>query len=256
MTLSSTHHRGLVADRHLRSGTSVVKASVPCEDESRMQGSISIPTEASPARILSREDAIRWARSLLSRGEFVVLDSEPTGLGNPIDFVEVGVLSSEGEPLFHSLIEPSCRIDPRAARVHGHTAESLTGERRFFEVYPDLLDVVWAKRVVVYNASYDRRVWNAAVGRLGARAALAGELASWECAMRAFAAYVGERSRRGGYKNQKLPGGDHTALGDAGHSAPDRADSRISLSDEVEAHPLSRISPYFTVMSVITVTVA
>ena len=72
--------------------------------------------------------------------------------------------------------------------------------------------MLWAKRVVVYNASYDRRVWDAAVGRLGA---LAGELASWECAMRAFAAYVGERSKRGGYKNQKLPGANHTAIGDA-----------------------------------------
>ena len=188
---------------------------MPCEDESRMQNSISIPTETSPARILSREDAIRWARCLLSGGEFVVLDSETTGLGNPIDFVEVGVLSSRGEPLFDSLIEPSCAIDPRASRLHGHTAENLTGERRFFEVYPDLLNVLWGKQVVVYNASYDRRVWDAAVGRLGARAALAGELAPWECAMRAFAAYVGERSRRGGYKSQKLPGGDHTALGDA-----------------------------------------
>jgi DNA polymerase-3 subunit epsilon len=145
----------------------------------------------------------------------VVLDSETTGLGNPIDFVEVGVVSGRGEPLFDSLIEPSCPVDPRASRVHGHTARSLTGERRFLEVYPDLLEVLWSKRVVVYNASYDRRVWDAAVGRLGARAALAGELAPWECAMRAFAVYVGERSNRGGYKSQKLPGGDHTAIGDA-----------------------------------------
>ena len=89
------------------------------------------------------------------------------------------------------------------------------GERRFVEVYPDLLDALWDKRVVVYNAPYDRRVWDAAVGRLGARAALAGELAPWGCAMRAFAAYVSERSKRGGYRNQKLVGGDHTALGDA-----------------------------------------
>jgi len=173
------------------------------------------PTEASPARIGSREDAVRWARSLLLKGDFVVLDSETTGLGNPIDFVEVGVLSARGEPLFDSLIKPSCRVEPGASRVHGHTTQSLSGERCFVEVYPDLLDVMWAKRVIVYNASYDRRVWDAAVGRLGARAALAGELAPWECAMRAFAAYVGERSKRGGYKNQKLAGGDHTALGDA-----------------------------------------
>jgi len=171
--------------------------------------------DASPARILSREEATRWARSLLSGAEFVVLDSETTGLGNPIDFVEVGVVSSQGEPLFDSLIEPSCPVDARASRVHGHTAQSLAGKRRFFEVYPDLLDVLWAKRVVVYNASYDRRVWDAAVGRLGARAALAGDLPPWECAMRAYAAYVGERSKKGGYKSQKLSGGDHTAIGDA-----------------------------------------
>jgi DNA polymerase-3 subunit epsilon len=180
-----------------------------------MGRSSSIGTGASPARIGSREDAIRWARSLLSGGEFVVLDSETTGLGTPIDFVEVGVLSSRGEPLFDSLIEPSCPIEPGASRVHGHTAESLAGEKRFDKLYPDLLDVLWEKRVIVYNAPYDRRVWDTAVGRLGARAALAGELAPWECAMRAFAAHVGERSKRGGYKNQKLPGGDHTALGDA-----------------------------------------
>ncbi len=180
-----------------------------------MGTSSSIRTVAPPARIASREDAIRWARSLLSGEEFVVLDSETTGLGNPIDFVEVGVVSCRGEILFDSLIEPSCPIDPRASRVHGHTTESLAGERRFFEVYPDLLEVLWAKRVVVYNASYDRRVWDAAVGRLGARAALVGGLAPWECAMRAYAAYVGERSKRGGYRSQKLPGGDHTAIGDA-----------------------------------------
>ncbi len=190
-------------------------APASCEDEERMGTSSSIRTVAPPARIASREDAIRWALSLLSGEEFVVLDSETTGLGNPIDFVEVGVVSCRGEILFDSLIEPSCPIDPRASRVHGHTTQSLAGERRFVEVYPDLLEVLWAKRVVVYNASYDRRVWDVAVGRLGARAALAGALAPWECAMRAYAAYVGERSKRGGYRSQKLPGGDHTAIGDA-----------------------------------------
>jgi DNA polymerase-3 subunit epsilon len=193
----------------------VALAPASCEDMRRLGSSSIIRTEASLAPIGSREDAVRWARSLLFKGDFVVLDSETTGFGNPIDLVEVGVLSGRGEPLFNSLIKPSCRVEPGASRVHGHTTQSLSGERCFVEVYPDLLDALWAKRVVVYNASYDRRVWDAAVRRLGARAALAGELAPWECAMRAFAAHVGERSKRGGYKNQKLVGGDHTALGDA-----------------------------------------
>ncbi len=171
-------------------------------------------TKATPGRMGCREDAVRWARSLLSGGNFVVLDSETTGLGTPIDFVEVGVLSHQGETLFDSPMKPSCPVEPGASRVHGRTTESLMGERRFVEVYPDLLEALWAKRVVVYNAPYDRRVWEAAVGRLGARAALAGKL-PWECAMRAYATYVGERSKRGGHKNQKLVGGDHMAIGDA-----------------------------------------
>jgi hypothetical protein len=33
--------------------------------------------------------------------------------------------------------------------------------------------------------------------------------------MRRYAAYVGEPSKRGGYRNQKPTGGDHSALGDA-----------------------------------------
>ena len=172
-------------------------------------------TKDTPGRMGGREDAVRWARSLLSEQNFVVLDSETTGLGTPIDFVEVGVVSCRGETLFDSLIKPSCPVEPGASRVHGRTTESLSDERRFHELYPDLIEALWGRRVVVYNAPYDRRVWDAAVGRLGARAALAGELAPWECAMRAYSAYVGERSKRGGHRNQKLAGGDHTAIGDA-----------------------------------------
>ena len=193
----------------------VAVASASCEHGRRMGGSVGTRTKATPGRMGDREDAVRWARSLLSVGNFVVLDSETTGLGTPIDFVEVGIVSCWGETLFDSPIKPSCPVEPGASRVHGRTTKSLSGERRFHELYPDLLEALWAKRVVVYNAPYDRRVWDAAVGRLGARAALSGELPPWECAMRAYAAYVGESSKRGGYKNQKLVGGDHTALGDA-----------------------------------------
>ncbi len=159
--------------------------------------------------------ATQWARSLLAAKDFVVLDSETTGLSSPVDFVQIAVVSAQGETLFDSLLKPSCRIQPAAKAVHGHTIESLSEAPCFFEVYPDLLDVLYGRRVIVYNASYDRRVWDESVRRLGARGALAGGLPSWECAMRQYAKFVGERTKRGSYRNQKLTGGDHTALGDA-----------------------------------------
>jgi DNA polymerase-3 subunit epsilon len=177
-----------------------------------------IPYEHIDGRLTNpdRVAAVEWARDLTISGDFVVFDSETTGLSSPVDFVEVAVVDPAGQTLFDSLLKPSCRIEPRARAVHGHTAGSLSGAPRFSEVYPDLLEALYGRRAVVFNASYDRRVWDRAVRHLGARGALAGELPRWECAMRQFARFVGEPSKRGGgYRPQKLPGGDHTALGDA-----------------------------------------
>jgi len=156
-----------------------------------------------------------WARNLLESGGFCVLDSETTGLTPPVEFVEVAIVDASAKVLFEGTVRPVCRIEASATRIHGHTTHSLAGSPPFLEVYPNLLEALWGRRVIVYNASYDRRVWDAAVKSLGARAALVGELPSWECAMRRYAAYVGEPSKRGGYRSQKLPGGDHSALGDA-----------------------------------------
>lgn len=164
------------------------------------------------------EDRVRsaaWARELLGGGEFCVLDSETTGLSKPRDFVEVAVVDPDGEILCDTLVRPSCRIERGAMGVHGYTAESLASAPAFRELYPDLLEALWGRRVIVYNAAYDRGVWDEAVGRLGARATLAGELPAWECAMRQYAAFIGERTKRGGYRWQKLPSADHTAVGDA-----------------------------------------
>jgi DNA polymerase-3 subunit epsilon len=163
-----------------------------------------------------RVAAIEWARDHMVSRDFVIFDSETTGLSSPVDFVEIAVVGPTGETLFNSLLKPSCRIEPRARAVHGHSGNSLSGAPRFFEVYPDLLEVLYKRRVVVFNAPYDRRVWDMAVRNLGARGALAGGLPRWECAMRQYARFVGEPSKRGGgYRLQKLLGGDHTALGDA-----------------------------------------
>jgi DNA polymerase III subunit epsilon len=151
----------------------------------------------------------------MESGEFCVLDSETTGLKPPIGFVEIAIVDADAKTLFESTVKPTCRIEPGATRIHSHTAHSLAGSPAFWEVYPDLLEALWGRRVIVYNASYDRRVRDAEVRSLGARGALAGELPPWECAMRRYAAYVGEPSKRGGYRSQKLAGGDHSALGEA-----------------------------------------
>ncbi len=123
-----------------------------------------------------RAGSVAWARSLVESGEFCVLDSETTGLKNPVQFVEIAIVDAGARVLFEGTVRPSCAIEVGATRIHGHTAYSLAGSPPFLEIYPDLLEAVWERRVVVYNASYDRRVWDAAVRSLRARGTLAGEL--------------------------------------------------------------------------------
>ena len=146
-----------------------------------------------------------------------MLDSETTGLTSPVSFVEIAIVAADAKVLFEGTVRPVCRIEASATRIHGHSARSLAGSPPFLEIYPDLLETLWGRRVIVYNASYDRRVWDAAVKSLGARAALAGELPPWECAMRRYAAYVGEPSKRGG-----LP------LPEAARRGPQRFGRRLS----------------------------
>ncbi len=87
-----------------------------------------------------------------------------------------GGVDAYARTLFEGTVRPVCPIEPGATRVHGYTAKSLAESPSFREVYPDLLEALWGKRVVVYNAPYDRRVWDTEVRGLGARGALAGEL--------------------------------------------------------------------------------
>src|SRR5687767_15029572 len=86
-----------------------------------------IPYQYAENRLLGNSDrvaAIEWARDLMISSDFVVFDSETTGLSSPVDFVEIAVVDPAGETLFDSLLKPSCRIEPRARAVHGHGAKS------------------------------------------------------------------------------------------------------------------------------------
>ena len=80
-----------------------------------------------------RMAAVEWATDLLVSQDFVVFDSETTGLSSPVDFVEIAVVSPFGETLFDSLLKPSCRIEAAARAIHGHSAKSLSGAPRSTE---------------------------------------------------------------------------------------------------------------------------
>lgn len=175
--------------------------------------------------LTDREKAVRWARELFTRDNWCILDTETTGLGNDAEICQISVINPKGETLTDTLIEPTVEIEPGAIAIHGITNDRVIGAGGFHLHLTPLLQAVRDKDVIIYNAEFDLKllrqsarpygIWLAfpTSDRRGCRIFLNG--GSIHCAMQWYSQWVGEwNNYHGNYKWQKLPGGDHSALGD------------------------------------------
>jgi DNA polymerase-3 subunit epsilon len=133
-----------------------------------------------------------WAKAYLQAGDFVVLDSETTGLGGRDEVIELALVHSSGTVLFSSLIQPQ---DPQrpdlATHIHGITNAMLADAPRFVDVWPLIAAILRRfRRVLVYNAAFDRRMLAATATRYGLRV----PGGAWECLMEQYAVYYGDWS--------------------------------------------------------------
>jgi len=170
-----------------------------------------------------RAAAVAWARALLV-DDFVVLDTETTGLHSDAEIVQIAVIDKTGAPLLETLIKPTQPIPSGATRIHGITDAKVADAPTFGQIYDTLLMAVGGKRCVIYNADYDTRLLHQSEQWYQQRIDSTWDcsemdgwrlMAVWECAMLQYAAFVGETSKyHGTYRYQRLPGGDHSALSD------------------------------------------
>ncbi|MDA0699796.1 MAG: 3'-5' exonuclease [bacterium] len=138
-------------------------------------------TDADPSSGI--QAALDWIRALLL-DDFVVIDTETTGLGHGDEVIEIGLVGPDGATRFSSLVRPrSGRIPPRASAVHGITMDQLVDAPSFAEVYDAVLEHTHDRRVIAWNAPFDERLVRQSAVGWGRRERLRG----FECAMRAYA---------------------------------------------------------------------
>jgi len=156
-----------------------------------------------------RDSVEGWAREMLS-GEFVILDTETTGLSEP-DIVQIAVIDQGGQVLIDTLVKPTKEILPDAIAIHGITSEMVADAPTFDKIYDDIVAVLSGKTVAIYNADFDSR----ALYYSGAPYGLTKLDYKYCCVMEMYSQYCGDWSEyHGDYRWQSLTGGDHTALGD------------------------------------------
>src|SRR5262245_2202535 len=103
----------------------------------------------------------------------VVLDTETTGL-DPADghrIIEICCVELVGHlptgRVFHTLIHPERDIPEDALRVHGLSAETLSGAPVFSAIADDFLSFVAEAPLVIHNAEFDLKFLNFELTRAG-----------------------------------------------------------------------------------------
>jgi len=173
-----------------------------------------------------REAAALAMKRLVDAGNFVVLDTETTGLDFYNDVpCQVAVVAPDGNVLLDTLVKPHIPISLGAAQVHGITTAMVADAPVYADLHVSLFDLLAGKDVVIYNAGYDVAMLRNAAKVCGIRQ---DDVCFWHCAMEAYAAWHDDwNDYHGNYRWQKLDTAcrrlnveveshpSHTALGDA-----------------------------------------
>ncbi len=169
-----------------------------------------------------RSSAAGWLEGLFA-DDFLVLDTETTGLGRNDEIIELGVVDASGATLLETLVWPHAeRVPAGATRVHGLTLDDLRGAPAWPEVLPELQALASGRRVLAWNAPFDERMARQTSRLWRLRAGLP----AFECAMRAYAVAAGVV---GGHRKLELAAAEQGVLdGPQRHRSSD--DARLTLA--------------------------
>jgi len=153
-------------------------------------------------------DVIRQARADLEPGAAVIVDTETSDLDGVV--VEIAIIdAATGAVLVDTLVNPDgVPVAEDARAVHGISDADLAAAPRWADVVAAVLAAVAGRRILAYNAPFDRARIADTHAHAGLDAALLPSEEQWGCLMAARSIWL-----RVGYR---LPlGGEHRARGDA-----------------------------------------
>jgi DNA polymerase III subunit epsilon len=161
---------------------------------------------------------------MVRAGDYVVLDTETTGLSDG-EICQIAIVDANGEVLLDTLVKTTQPIPEGATYIHGITGSDVANAPTWAALQPRVRGILKGRNVVIYNATYDRKMMHKSDERAGLqRTDYKLEATYWD-AMEHYAEHRGEwNDYHGNYRWQKLTNAArqvgisvenaHTALGD------------------------------------------
>jgi DNA polymerase III subunit epsilon len=187
----------------------------------------------------ARDRAILWSRDMLAHPEeWVILDTETTGLDSGDEVIQISLMNSAGDVLLDELVNPISEISEGAYEVHGISMEMLAGKPSIAVLAPRLAELLpGGMKIVAYNADFDCRLLWQSLSRNEAKGFDPFGY-TWHDVMVVYAKFYGEwDDYHKDFRWQRLQG-DHTAAGDCRATlALIRTMAAAELSSEKKPEP-------------------
>jgi len=148
---------------------------------------------------MEKKEAITFFKELAAR-DFLVFDTETTGLSRAAEVIWMSVVRSDGSVALDTPIKPKGSIPAEASAIHGITEKDVEAAPLWPFVGREVEKMFFGQIAIAYNCDFDRRILDQSGDIWG----LPPIMADYRCAMKPFAAIYGEPGKFGGYKWQKL----------------------------------------------------
>ncbi|NLH97868.1 MAG: 3'-5' exonuclease [Chthonomonadales bacterium] len=142
--------------------------------------------------------ALARIKEIVPQGDFVILDTETTGIDYRAEIVQIGMVDANGTVLLDSFVRPTIAIPPDATAIHGITDSMVADAPRLSDLADTIRGLLKGRPAIVYNAEYDMRLLSQSSRALGLAVDWQAAASRWICAMLAYAEHRGVPGRRYG----------------------------------------------------------
>lgn len=95
----------------------------------------------------------KWLKS-----DYVVIDTETTGLGEDAEIIEISIINMRGEVLLDTLVKPTKSIPPEVTEINHITNEMVADAPAWRDVFPKVLGIISNHKWLAWNSGFDARM--------------------------------------------------------------------------------------------------